>query len=127
MSHASTAAWVGMRVRLVRMADPYTNLKPGALGRITMVDDGLTFHVKWDNGSTLGLIPGVDLWDVVADESGLVKRLGFGECRVVGCKFPVDTTVAPLRFCTEHLADARRMMAPVDHPRVDLDGFTEGY
>ena len=27
-----------------------------------MVDDVGTVHVRWDNGSTLGLVPGEDRW-----------------------------------------------------------------
>lgn len=27
------------------------------------VDDVGTVHVAWDNGSTLGLIPGIDQWE----------------------------------------------------------------
>lgn len=54
---------VGKRVRLVRCIDPYTLNPPGTEGTVTMVDDTGTVHVRWDNGSTLGLIPGVDRWE----------------------------------------------------------------
>jgi len=45
----------GKRVKLVRCNDPYTKLKPGLLGTVSMVDSIGTVHVSWDDGSTLGL------------------------------------------------------------------------
>lgn len=56
---------VGKRVELVKMNDPYTALPPGIQGTVIMVDDLGTIHVKWDNGSTLGLIPGEDIYKIV--------------------------------------------------------------
>ena len=56
---------VGKRVELVKMNDPYTTLPPGTQGTVIMVDDLGTIHVKWDNGSTLGLIPGEDIYKIV--------------------------------------------------------------
>ena len=50
----------GDRVELIHTSDPYTSLKPGDQGTVQMVDDAGTVHVKWDSGSTLGLIPGED-------------------------------------------------------------------
>ncbi|WP_067783045.1 DUF4314 domain-containing protein [Actinomyces vulturis] len=51
---------VGRRVRLDDTSDPYTTLTPGTEGTINHVDDLGTLHVAWDNGSTLGLVPGED-------------------------------------------------------------------
>jgi hypothetical protein len=56
---------VGKRVRLVRCADPYTHNPPGLEGTVTFVDDTGTLHVAWDNGSTLGLVPGEDRWEEI--------------------------------------------------------------
>ena len=50
----------GTRVMLVRMSDPYTNLRQGDQGTVTMVDDIGTIHVNWDRGSTLGIVFGED-------------------------------------------------------------------
>lgn len=55
----------GTRVRLVRCTDTWTTIKPGTLGTIEFIDDTGTVHVKWDNGSRLGLIPGEDVWEEV--------------------------------------------------------------
>ena len=50
----------GTRVELIYMDDPYAKLLPGTQGVVEHVDDIGTIHVVWDNGSTLGLVPGVD-------------------------------------------------------------------
>jgi hypothetical protein len=59
----SNNAWVGKRVQLVRCDDPWTRLEPGEKGTITFVDSLGTVHVRWDNGSTLGMVAGQDEWD----------------------------------------------------------------
>lgn len=50
----------GCRVELVRLDDPYSKLTPSECGTVTAVDDASTVFVHWDNGSTLGVIYGVD-------------------------------------------------------------------
>ena len=50
----------GARVELVSMSDPYTTLKPGDHGTVDSVDDTGSVFVNWDNGSTLGVVYGVD-------------------------------------------------------------------
>ena len=56
---------VGDRVELVSTTDPYTSLKPGDQGTVFSIDSLGTVHIKWDNGSNLGLVPGVDEWRVI--------------------------------------------------------------
>jgi hypothetical protein len=58
-------ARTGDRIRLVRVVDDYTKLRSGIHGTVTGVDDLGTVHVRWDDGSNLGLIPGVDAWETV--------------------------------------------------------------
>lgn len=53
----------GRRLRLTYTNDPYTNLRYGDEGTAGFIDDMGTVSVKWDNGSTLGLVPGTDQWD----------------------------------------------------------------
>lgn len=49
----------GTRVVLLRMDD--VQAPPiGTLGTVVCVDDIATIHVKWDNGSGLGVAYGVD-------------------------------------------------------------------
>lgn len=45
----------GARVKLVHCNDQHTKLEPGELGTVTFVDDLGTVHVRWDNGSLLGM------------------------------------------------------------------------
>ena len=49
----------GCRVELVRMDDPQAP-PVGTKGTVTHVDDVGTIHVKWDNGSGLGVVYGED-------------------------------------------------------------------
>lgn len=53
----------GRRVRLIATTDPFTHITPGDEGTIMFIDDIGTVHVNWDNGSTLGLVPGEDTWE----------------------------------------------------------------
>jgi hypothetical protein len=46
----------GARVELVRCDDPYTKITPGTKGTVEMVDDCGTVFVKFDSGSTLGMV-----------------------------------------------------------------------
>jgi len=50
----------GTRVMLIRMSDPYTDLRQGDRGTVTMVDDIGTIHVNWDRGNMLGIVFGED-------------------------------------------------------------------
>ena len=50
----------GTRVMLIRISDPYTNLRLGDRGTVTLVDDIGTIHVNWDCGSSLGVVFGED-------------------------------------------------------------------
>lgn len=50
----------GTRVTLIRMSDPYVDLRQGDTGTVTLVDDIGTIHVNWDCGSSLGVVFGVD-------------------------------------------------------------------
>lgn len=59
----------GRRVRLVHCSDEYTRLRPGVLGTVRLVDSVGTVHVTWDDGHSLGLVPGVDRWQVLSDEA----------------------------------------------------------
>jgi hypothetical protein len=60
---------VGKRVRCIFCGDSFKTVPavpPGTEGTITFVDDEKTVHVDWDNGRSLGLIPGVDRWQVIS-------------------------------------------------------------
>ena len=56
----------GTRVMLIHMDDPHKCiLQPGCEGTVYAVDDVGTVHVKWDCGSGLGLVVGVDEFRVI--------------------------------------------------------------
>lgn len=61
-------------MRLVRVQDPYTTLRPGSRGTVGFIDAIGTVHVNWDDGRSLGLVPGVDEW-VVLDAKELLEVL----------------------------------------------------
>ena len=49
----------GTRVELHHMNDPFAP-PSGTKGTVMFVDDIGQIHIKWNNGSSLALIPGVD-------------------------------------------------------------------
>lgn len=58
----------GKRLRLIKIEDQYTDLKPGDEGTVKYVDDIGQLHMKWDKGGTLALIPEIDEYEII-DES----------------------------------------------------------
>lgn len=60
----------GDRVRLLSSPqDPYTRLKPGDEGTVSIIDALGTVHVDWDSGSNLGLVAEAgDQWEVIGHE-----------------------------------------------------------
>jgi hypothetical protein len=55
----------GRMVRLDYTSDPYTSLRKGDVGEVMFTDAIGTVHVKWRNGSDLGLIPGEDVFTIL--------------------------------------------------------------
>ena len=55
----------GTRIRLNSMEDPYAPIAPGTEGKVDFVDDIGTIHMKWDNGRSLGIVPGEDSFSVL--------------------------------------------------------------
>ena len=64
---------VGTRIRLDSMQDPYAPVEAGTTGKLDYIDDAEQFHIKWDNGRTLALIPGVDSFTVLPPELSMTK------------------------------------------------------
>jgi hypothetical protein len=59
----------GMRIRLITMEDDFGAVDPQMEGTIRRIDDIGTLHVNWDDGRTLGVIPGVDEYVLLPPES----------------------------------------------------------
>jgi len=55
----------GTEVELIYMDDPCTYMHAGLKGVVDFVDDACQIHCRWENGSGLALIPGVDKFRVV--------------------------------------------------------------
>lgn len=48
------------RVELINCEDTFTKLNPGEKGTYYATDDMGHHMIKWDNGSSLSLVPGID-------------------------------------------------------------------
>ncbi len=55
----------GTRIRLICMGNDPMPVDPGTCGTVEFIDDIGTIHVTWDDGRTLGLIPGEDSFEIV--------------------------------------------------------------
>ena len=58
----------GTRLVLISMDDPYSKLVSGDKGSVNYVDSAGTIHMKWDRGSRLGLVYGVDVFRKLTDD-----------------------------------------------------------
>ncbi|WP_283650790.1 amidoligase family protein [Ileibacterium valens] len=64
----------GMKVQLIEMNDPHAP-KPGTKGVVTGVDDIGNILVRWENGSSLSLIPKVDKWSEILKIKYIINLL----------------------------------------------------
>ena len=66
----------GTRIVLSSMNTPYAPVEPGTRGTVRYVDDAGQIGVAWDNGRSLSLIPGEDIFrkltqQEIAQEQGM--------------------------------------------------------
>lgn len=59
---------IGTRVKLIKMYDELSKIPIGTEGIIESIDDIGTLHMSWDNGSSLGLIVGIDEFEVIGEK-----------------------------------------------------------
>ena len=59
---------VGTKIQLISMRNEKYPILPGTIGEVTHIDDMGSIHMKWQNGSSLALIPEVDSFKVVVAE-----------------------------------------------------------
>ena len=67
----------GTRIRLIRMDDVQAP-PPGTKGTVRDVDDIGNVLMKWDNGKSLSLIPGVDSFHTVEPTEEMTEDLDEG-------------------------------------------------
>ena len=55
---------IGTKIQLISMRDEKYPILPGTIGVVTHIDDMGSIHMKWQNGSSLAIIPEVDSFRV---------------------------------------------------------------
>ena len=58
----------GTRIELISMKDPYAPVPAGTRGTVKFVDSMGTIFPEWDNGRSLGVVPGEDSFRKVTQE-----------------------------------------------------------
>ena len=58
----------GIRIELICMNDPYSPVLSGTRGTVRAVDDMDTIFPDWDNGRSLGVVPGEDVFRKLSQE-----------------------------------------------------------
>lgn len=68
----------GTRLELISMSDPFSPVDEGTRGTVQFVDDMGTIHMHWDNGRTLAVVPGEDLFRKLTEEE-LIEENEFAD------------------------------------------------
>ena len=58
----------GTRIELISMKDPYAPVPAGTRGTVKFVDSSGTIFPEWDNGRSLGVVPGEDSFRKLTQE-----------------------------------------------------------
>ena len=75
----------GMRVELISMSDDPNPVPAGTKGTISFIDGMGTIHVEWDNGRVLGIIPGVDRYQLIeASNTNIPKPTKVPDVKITG-------------------------------------------
>lgn len=64
---------VGTKLKCIHMDDPFHPIPPGTVGEVSHIDDAGTIHMKWQSGSSLALVPGVDTFKKVETKKKLER------------------------------------------------------
>lgn len=112
----------GARIELVAMDDPYSELKPGDKGTVDFIDDTGTLFCKWDSGSELGLVCGIDQF----------KKAGREAVCETGAEFWRDTAVGygteeAFGICGRYLDMQLKSENPAEERQFCRELFTAMY
>lgn len=66
----------GTRIELILMGDDPGLIPPGTRGTVKHVDDMGQIRMRWDNGSSLSLIPGEDSFRILTPEELAEEQKG---------------------------------------------------
>ena len=58
---------VGTKLQLISMRNETYRFLPGTVGEVTHIDDAGSIHMRWENGSSLALIPEIDSFQTVSE------------------------------------------------------------
>ena len=56
----------GTKLQLLSMRNEKYPVLPGTVGEVTHIDDAGSIHMRWENGSSLALIPEIDSFQTVS-------------------------------------------------------------
>ena len=56
----------GTKLQLISMRNEKYPILPGTVGVVTHIDDAGSIHMRWENGSSLALIPEIDSFQTVS-------------------------------------------------------------
>ena len=62
----------GTKIKLINMEDEYS-VPSGTIGVVDFVDDVGTIHMIWETGSSLGLIPNLDQFEIIENKKKNIK------------------------------------------------------
>lgn len=69
----------GTRIELICMNDPFAPVPSGTRGTVRAVDDMGTIFPDWDNGRSLGVVPGEDVFRKLSQEEIETEKLSESE------------------------------------------------
>ena len=71
----------GTRIELISMKDPYAPVSAGTRGTVKFVDSMGTIFPEWDNGRSLGVVPGQDSFRKLTQEEIEAEKLSETEVK----------------------------------------------
>ena len=121
----------GTRICCDGMSDDPQPIEPGTLGTVRGVDDAGSVMMKWDNGRSLSLIPGVDSFHIVRQELKPVKeqetvKLTVSEERLHGQLMEIAKDIAVQArhgerdFDIDELLEGIDLRTPIVHALSDM-------